>query len=192
LFDVYLNSSNFTEEFNNNEFDYSSQEVLNNSDDKGNKELVRVDFANKMKLQGGLSTKSLNLSSAEQLESIYYEYEAYKNQIQKFSDINIRIIEGKEEFFPDESMKLFIEYIETIKHLLEELSSRQLNIISTIPLPEQTEEEINSLLSNDILESTYSETIPLPEQTEEEINSLLEPEDFMFDAVNSLNMFSED
>ena len=145
-----------------------------------------------MILQGGLCTKSLNLPLVEQLEKVNYEFEAYQNQIQKFSDINSNIIEGKEKFYPDESMKLFIDYIEVIEHLLEDLSQRQFNIISSIPLPEQTEEEISSLFSDNTTESTCCEYIPLPEQTQEEIDSLLEPEDYMFDAIYTLNMFSEE
>lgn len=159
-----------------------------------NKEYIRWLFSEKMKEQGGLITKSLNLSIYEELEKIIYESQAYEGQKQKFQNIIINIDQGKEEFFPVESKILFLEYLEVISHLLEELNSRKLNIVSGIPLPEQTEKELEFLTKDILSEETKflaPQNIPLPEQSEEEINSLLEPEDFMFDALNLLDIFSE-
>jgi hypothetical protein len=175
------------------DYDYSNQEISDNlNDKKENKKLVSLCFTEKIQSEGGLNKEIFSLSLEEQLKNISYEYETYKIQIQKFKDINNNIVNKKEIFFPDESKELFIEYIEVITYLLEELSLREFNIIASIPLPEQTGEEINFLTLEDNQKEVFSENIPLPEQTEEEINSLLEPEDFMFDAIYGLDMFSEE
>lgn len=157
-----------------------------------NKELIRSLFFEKIKNQGGLTTTNLNLSLSEELKKVTYELEAYEAQKQKFKSIIINIDNDKEEFYPSEAKYLFVQYIEVIEHLLEELNSRKFNIISKIPLPEQTKDEIHFLVKDKEIKSLNPENIPLPEQTEEEINSLLEPEDFMYDALNSMNMFVED
>lgn len=188
--------------------DYSSEicgeNIYDNVDIKYEKikykESVRSDFYKQMLSEGGLKPKTFNLSLLEELNQVTYELETYKAQSLKFKDIISNIKKGKENFFPTESVKLFIDYIEVIDHLLEELNSRQLNIISNIPLPEETKEDIEYLFneSNNFykeskeINDSFPENIPLPEQTEEEIDLLLEPEDFMSDALNNMGMFSEE
>lgn len=162
-------------------------------DTNKNKEYIRSLFFEKMKEQGGFSKKSLNLSLLEELEQVTYESDTYEAQKQKFKDIIINIDQNKENFYPLESKILFVQYIEVIQHLLKELNLRKLNIISNIPLPEQTKEEVEYLTKGiEEIKSSEPKDILLPEQTEEEINSLLEPEDFMSDALNYMNIFSED
>jgi hypothetical protein len=146
-----------------------------------------------------IENQILNLSLKEQLDLIFYEIEDYQIKTKKFEEIIFNIDAGIEKFYPNSAKDLFIQYIDTIDKLLEELHSRSFNIIINISLPEQTFEEIEDLSSqkNSGFESTASEeiedpqNIPLPEQTSEEVDSLLEAEDFMFDAINSLDMFSE-
>lgn len=158
-----------------------------------NKEYIRSLFFEKMREEGGFLKKSLNLSLLEELEQVTYELDTYETQKQKFKDIIINIDQKKENFYPSESKILFFQYIEVIQHLLKELNLRKLNIISNIPLPEQTEEEIEYLTKSiEEIKNSEPKDILLPVQTEEEINSLLESEDFMSDALNYMNMFSED
>jgi hypothetical protein len=81
---------------------------------------------------------------------------------------------GRENFYPPNARDLFIQYLELIPVLIENINESVGNLLP--PLPEQTEEEINLLLN------------PSPEQTEE--TQFLEAEDYMEDIIN-LNWFSE-
>ena len=166
----------------------SRQDIFNNNrvgeSSNKNKQLVRKLFMEIVNIEK--EPQPLNLSLFEQLDNVRFELVTYEAQQEKFKIIIKNILENKENFYPQESKTLFIEYIEVIDHLLEELKCREFNIISNISLPEQTKEEI------EILSSEGPNDIPLPEQTEQEITCLLEVEDFMHDAINVLNMFKED
>jgi len=141
-----------------------------------------------MKLRGGLPKNNLNLSLTSQLESLVNLYNEYSLQKVKFEGTVLDINSGKEYFYPSESKILFIQYIETIDILLGFIKDGKLNIIGAIQAENISQELTNKL--NDLLVDIVS-NIPLPEQTEEEIGSLYEPEDYMSDAVYGMDMFSE-
>jgi hypothetical protein len=160
----------------------------------------------------------------------------YEAEALKFNNTINNIENGSELFYDPKSKILFLQYLnELIPCLLENNRSSLFNMLSDIlsnlsnipeetqgqlesfllaqivPLPEQTELEIESLSPQSVplpeqteeeIESLSPQSVPLPEQTEEEINSLinyleveeinsLEVEDIMEDAINNLGMFSE-
>jgi hypothetical protein len=182
---------------------------------------------NKIELIKNLKIKILDdntiISNSQVLYNLTQELEVKELAVQKFNRIINDIDAGKESFFPLESKPLFIEYIEAIHFLIEELKNTIFNLIINIPLPEPTTEEVNffncTALNTPLPEPTSEEVnflnctalntplpeptseeddflnctplnTPLPEQSVKEVDSLLEAEDFMNDAINILEMFS--
>jgi Cytochrome C and Quinol oxidase polypeptide I len=96
---------------------------------------------------------------------------------------------------PEQTPEEINELINPLYIPLPEQTTEEVDSLSpqSIPLPEQTTEEVDSL---------SPQSIPLPEQTTEELEFLSsqnvlfpeqieEAEDFMYDAINNLDMFSE-
>lgn len=163
------------------------------------------------------------LSKADILEMVKDNLIKYEAEALKFNNTVNNIENGTEPFYDPNSRILFLQYLnELIPLLLENNRSNLFNILSDIlsnlsnmpvetqaeiesffsaknlPLPEQTEAEIESLSPQSVplpeqteeeIESLSPQSVSLPEQTEEEINSLLEVEDFMEDAIKNLGMF---
>lgn len=165
------------------------------------------------------------LSKAEIIGMVKDNLIKYEAEALKFNNTINSIENGTEPFYDPKSKILFTQYLtELIPRLLEDNISSLFNFLSdklsdlsyipretqveiesflsakNVPLPEQTEEEIESLSPQSVplpeqteeeIESLLPQSVPLPEQTEEEINSLVEAEDFMEDAIKNLGMFSE-
>lgn len=127
-----------------------------------------------------LSSSSV-LSEAEALNNLKDNLYKYKAEDLKFKGIIEKIDMNTENFYPPEARVLFTEYRELIPVLIENINECLDNLLppQNVPLPEQTQDELNSL------EVSY---INAPLQ--EEKNSL-EVEDFMEDAIKNLGMFSE-
>lgn len=141
--------------------------------------LDRKDYINNIKLESKiLNIKDLRsssiLSQTELLTNLLDNYSKYTAEDLKFRRIIDDIDMGRENFYPPNARDLFIQYLELIPVLIENINESVGNLLP--PLPEQTEEEINLLLN------------PSPEQTEE--TKFLEAEDYMEDIIN-LNWFSE-
>jgi exonuclease VII small subunit len=83
---------------------------------------------NQLKEMQNVKEITLNLSLVEQLDTINTELSNYEIQRQKFMTIINNIENNKEEFFPNESIHLFKEYIVLIDHLIDELKSRAENV----------------------------------------------------------------
>lgn len=202
--------------------------------------LERIHYIEKIRSQGQiLNIKDLSgfiLSKADLLDMVKDNLIKYEAEAIKFNNTINNIENGSELFYDPKSKILFLQYLnELIPCLLENNRSSLFNMLSDIlsnlsnipeetqgqlesfllaqivPLPEQTELEIESLSPQSVplpeqteeeIESLSPQSVPLPEQTEEEINSLinyleveeinsLEVEDIMEDAINNLGMFSE-
>jgi len=149
----------------------------------------------KIKLMGGLPNNNLNISLTSQLDSIVNLYNEYNIQKVKFAGTIQDINNGKEYFYPSESKVLFSQYIETIDTRLGFLNENKLNLIEGIQKENLAKElTINKELTNKLnsLLVDIVSNIPLPEQTEEELDALYESEDYMSDAIYSMNMFSDE
>ena len=180
------------------ESNIEKEEVFDNKDQK----LKRLDLIKKMRLQGELfNIKSINLSIGYQLDTIIDNLIKYEAEMLKFNNIIMNIENGTELFYDPKAKSLFLEYLNLLPYLLEDLRSKEFNILCNLPpLPDQTEAEIDSLSpqsvplpeqSEEEIESLSPQSVPLPEQSEEEVNSLLEVEDIMEDAIKNMGMFSE-
>jgi hypothetical protein len=145
--------------------------------------------------------KTLDLSIGQQLDGVIDNLAKYEAEKFKFLEIIAKIDNGTELFFPPESKSLFIEYLDLIDVLLEDLRLREYNYLNNLPsLPQPTEEEIMSLHLDSVLlpesQSSFQSEVSFPDQIEfsssstiyEEISSL-EPEDYMNDAIN-MGMFN--
>jgi hypothetical protein len=147
----------------------------------------------KLEAKSSLNIKDLSkfvLSKEDLLEMVKDNLKKYEAEALKFSDTIESIDKKKEPFYDPKSKILFLIYLnELIPCLIENNRSSLFNMLSDIlsnlsyipeekqseleaflsaqnvPLPEQTEEEIESL-------SPSPQNVPLPEQTEEEIESL--------------------
>jgi uncharacterized Zn ribbon protein len=193
--------------------------------------LERMHYIEKIRSESkNLNIKDLSgfiLSKADLLDMVKDNLIKYEAEALKFNNTINNIENGSELFYDPKSKILFLQYLnELIPCLLENNRSSLFNMLSDIlsnlsyipeetqaqlesfllaqivPLPEQTELEIESLSPQSVplpeqteeeIESLSPQSVPLPEQTEEEINYLnsLEVEDFMEDAINNLGMFSE-
>jgi hypothetical protein len=141
-----------------------------------NKRLIRSEFKANIQLMGGLPNNNLNLSLTSQLDSIVNLYNEYN-------------------FYPLESKVLFSQYIETIDTLLGFLNENKLKLIEGIQKENIAKElTINKELTNKLnsLLVDVVSNMPLPEETDEELDALYEYEDYMYDAIYSMNMFSEE
>lgn len=164
---------------------------------------IRFLFKNFLDLHGGFDNNKLDWSLYKQLDSVWDQIEIYKNEQIKWENVIIRIENGKENFYPDYSINSHLITIKLINQLIINLESLELDIISNIPLPDQTQQELDQL-ENPIFIPLPNQTeqeinklenpicIPLPEQTKEEIDSLLESEDFFSEALEGMGLFSED
>jgi hypothetical protein len=173
-----------------------NEEVFENAESK---KLIRSELIKKFRLQGGLfNITRPNLSIGYQLDTVLDNLVKYEAERLKFLNIIDNIEKGQELFYDPEARTLFIQYLDLLPHLIEDLRLREVTLLSNLPaLPEQTQEEIDSL---------SPQGVALPEQTKEEIAALskqddqmpvspseksLEAEDFMEDALKNLGMFSD-
>jgi|ERR1700712_1230181 hypothetical protein len=147
------------------------------------------------------------LSKADLLEMVKDNLIKYEAEALKFKNTVNSIEKCTESFYDPKSKILFLQYLnELIPRLLEDNRSYLFNMLSDIlsnlssipvetqgelesflsaqnvSLPEQTEEEIESLSPQSValpeqieeeIESLSPQSVALPEQTEEEINSLV-------------------
>lgn len=143
------------------------------------------------------NTRNINLSIGEQLEGVLDNLAKYEAEKLKFKGIINNINNDTELFYPPESKILFLQYLDLIDFLIDDLRSREKDFLSNLPsLPEETPEEREYLSST----SSYAEETngsSGPEDYLEDVNSwgMLDekehtPEDYMED-VNSWGMFDE-
>jgi len=155
---------------------------------------------NNMRLPSELfNIRNINLSIGEQLGGVIDNLGKYQAEKIKFSNIIDNINNGTELFYPPESKSLFIQSLDLLDCLIEDLRSRELNLISNLPsLPEPTEEEIVSLgyfYGVLLPESSYQYDASFPVQTDfssamSDEKSYFEPEDYMNDVIG-MGMFDE-
>src|SRR5579875_1655464 len=140
--------------------------------------------------------RTLNLSIEEQLQGVLNNLEKYRIQEIKFINIIENIDNNTELFYPTESKNLFIEYLDLLKVLIDDLISREFNLLTNLPLPQPTAEETVSLLYSDGTLSSYPTDTSIPVQPEEYSSTLseeissFESEDYMNDVIH-MGMFDE-
>lgn len=176
-----LHLENYSEETYETNLDFSYETL--------DRQLERSHNIQNIKLQAkSLKINDLRSSSivseAEALDNLKDNLYKYKAEDLKFKGIIEKIDMNTENFYPAEAKVLFTEYRELIPVLIGNINECLDNLLppQNVPLPEQTEEELNSLEVDSI-------DVPLLEQIKEE-NSL-EVEDIMEDAIKKLGMFSE-
>ena len=174
-------------------------------------QLMRLQNIENIRLEAkSLNIKDLSgfvLSKADLLEMVKDNLIKYEAEALKFKNTVNSIEKCTESFYDPKSKILFLQYLnELIPRLLEDNRSYLFNMLSDIlsnlssipvetqgelesflsaqnvSLPEQTEEEIESLSPQSValpeqieeeIESLSPQSVALPEQTEEEINSLV-------------------
>src|SRR5689334_24527451 len=92
------------------------------------------------------NTGNRDLSIGIQLDSVIDNLDKYEAERMKFCSTIDNINNGTELFYPPEAKTLFTEYLGLIEVLIDDLRSREYNLLGNLPsLPEQWEEEILSL-----------------------------------------------
>jgi len=189
-------------------------------DSSSSKKLARSELISKLRLQGeSFSITSPNISIGYQLDTVMDNLVKYEAERLKFLNIVDNIDKDRELFYDPKAKILFLQYLDLLPHLIEDLRLREFTLLSNLPaLPEQTQEEIDSLSPQGValpeqtqeeIDSLSPQGVALPEQTQEEITTLseqdgqiskspssekkssLKAEDFMEDALKNLGMFSE-
>lgn len=105
------------------------EKILKIQNNNNNIKPIETSFSNKRNFKETICIEEIPVfSRTDQLKRVQDELKAYTDQENKFKKIVINIKNKKETFFPEESVKLFNEYISVIKTLKTNLKSIEQNL----------------------------------------------------------------